>query len=101
MENTKYMVKVNHMFSTLIEVEAPTKEEAIEIAKEEITTGKNVQELKMYYESTFPTKDWAVISKEDYLKIKEEVQASIQKEEFQNEQLEKEESNIITPNNFS
>lgn len=90
MENNKYMVKVLHAFSSLLEVEANSKEEAIEIAKNELSSGDSSKDLKMYYDATMAPEEWSVISKDEFLKLKEEVTAAMNKEQ-------EEKSNIITP----
>lgn len=82
----KYRVKVLHVFHEILEVEGETpevaKESAIKIIEDE--NHKN----NLGYESTIPAEHWSVISEEDFQNMLKNFK----------EQIEKEESNIITPN---
>lgn len=82
----KYVVKVVHVFSNLVEVEASSEEGAREKAMEYISENND---LKNYYEATIPPENWHVIEKEEFDKIKAEVENTIKPKE--------EKSNIIVP----
>jgi hypothetical protein len=86
----KYIVKVVHVFSNLVEVEAESEDDARHKALENVQNTK--EELKNYYESTLPIENWAVIEKTEFDKIKAEVEEKI-KAKKSNE----EEPNIIVP----
>lgn len=81
----KYRVKVLHVFHEILEVEGETpevaKESAIKIIKDE--NHKN----NLGYESTIPAEHWSVITEEDFQNMLKDFK----------EQIEKEQSNIITP----
>lgn len=82
----KYRVKVLHVFHEILEVEGETpevaKDSAIKIIEDE--NHKN----NLGYESTIPAEHWSVIAEEDFQNMLKNFK----------EQIEKEESNIITPN---
>ena len=82
----KYRVKVLHVFHEILEVEGETpeaaRESAIDIIKDE--NHKN----NLGYESTIPAEHWGVISEEDFQNMVKDFK----------DKLEKEQSNIITPN---
>lgn len=84
----KYIVKVVHMFSNLVEVEAESEDDARHKALENVQNTK--EELKNYYESTLPIEHWAVIEKTEFDKIKAEVE-----EKIKTESTNQEEPNII------
>ena len=78
----KYKVKVTHVFSELISVEAENEEAAKLAAKREIEfTDRTAHPI---YEATIPEEHWPVITEEDFNKLVVE-------------QQEKQSSNIITP----
>jgi hypothetical protein len=81
----KYKVKISHIFSEVVEVEAESKEEAKEKASELIQ--KEDYQSGAGYETTLPPEHWKVITEEEF----QELVRSFK------EQMEKEESNIITP----
>ncbi len=87
MEN-KYIVKVINVFSNLIAVDANNEEEAKEKAKELLLNKPEGEEFEHLYESTLPSDHWAVITKEDFDKLKEDFQKSLEPQE---------KSKIITP----
>lgn len=68
----KYVVKVTHVFSNLIETEASNEDEARKNAMELIST--DGVEFKNYYEATIPPENWNVISKEDFEKMKSDIE---------------------------
>lgn len=86
----KYVVKVVHVFSNLIETEAASEEEARHNALELLENSD--QEFRNYYESTLPTENWAVLLKSDFDNIKAQVE-----EEFKAKDLE-EKANEEKPN---
>ncbi len=84
----KYIVKVINVFSNLIAVDANNEEEAREKAKELLVNKPEGEEFEHLYESTLPSDHWAVITKEDFDKLKEDFQKSLEPQE---------KSRIITP----
>jgi hypothetical protein len=71
----KYVVKVVHIFSNIIETDAASEEEARHNALEILE--KSDEGFKNYYESTLPPENWAVILKTDYDKIKAQVEEEL------------------------
>jgi hypothetical protein len=88
----KYVVKVVHVFSNVIETDAASEEEARHNVLELLEKENNNQSFNNYYESTLPPEDWAVILKSDFDNIK----AQVEKELKTNGVLEK--ANEETPN---
>jgi hypothetical protein len=84
----KYIVKVINVFSNLISVDANNEEEAKEKAKELLVNKPDGEEFQHVYESTLPPEHWAVITQEDFDKLKDEFQKTLEPEE---------KSRIITP----
>jgi hypothetical protein len=84
----KYIVKVINVFSNLIAVDANNEQEAKEKAKELLLNKPEGEEFEHLYESTLPSDHWAVITKEDFDKLKEDFQKSLEPQE---------KSRIITP----
>jgi len=84
----KYKVKVSHIFSEVLDVEADTEEAAKEIAEQEIK--KEDRNSNIEYETTVPSEHWPVISEEKLKELMEQFEAANAKPE--------EETNIITPN---
>jgi hypothetical protein len=84
----KYIVKVINVFSNLIAVDANNEEEAKEKAKELLVNKPDGEEFEHLYESTLPSDHWAVITQEDFNKLKEDFQKSLEPQE---------KSRIITP----
>lgn len=84
----KYIVKVINVFSNLVQVSANNETEAREKAKE-LILNKPEQQLDHQYESTLPSDHWAVITQEDFDKLKDDFQKTLEEPQ--------EESRIITP----
>lgn len=84
----KYIVKVINVFSNLIAVDANNEEEAKEKAKQLLLNKPDGEEFEHLYESTLPSDHWAVITKEDFDKLKEDFAKSLEPQE---------KSRIITP----
>ena len=80
----KYKVKINHVFSEVINVSANNEEEAKEIALKELE--KEEREMKASYEATIPSEHWPVITEEKYNEIVKDVESKLQENK----------SNIIT-----
>jgi hypothetical protein len=77
----KYKVKVSHIFSELIDVEALDEKEAIEKAKKEIEIAE--RKAAAMYEVTLPPENWPVITEEKYNElINQEIE--IQKNKAEN-----------------
>lgn len=74
--NNKYMVKIVNLFSTVLEVEAKDEEDAKVQAHKKYTLNPE-ENRKAYYESTLPPQHWAVITKEKYEQIKQDVEAEL------------------------
>ena len=89
----KYVVKLSHVFSTITEVEAENKEGAVEAAEKWFLAEETRDDSKLFYEGTMDKKNWAVLTVEEYERLKAEVKAGL-------ENKQEESSNIITPNNF-
>lgn len=85
----KYKVKVSHIFSEVLDVEADTEEAAKEIAVKELD--KEDRNSNIEYETTVPSEHWPVISEEKLKELMEQFEAA-------NAKPKEEESNIITPN---
>jgi hypothetical protein len=86
----KYKVKVSHVFSEVLDIEALNEEEAREKA---LATLKNEDyKSAAHYETTIPTEHWPVITEEKYNEMIAKFEAELKTQE------NKEESNIITPN---
>ncbi len=84
----KYIVKVINVFSNLISVDANNEEEAKEKAKELLVNKPDGEEFQHIYESTLPSEHWAVITQEDFDKLKDDFQKTMEPQE---------KSRIITP----
>jgi hypothetical protein len=82
----KYKVKVTHLFSEVIDVEAETEEGARESAIQELQ--KEDRQIGPSYETTLPPEHWAVITAEKFEEMLKEFESKLNKEEP---------SNIITP----
>jgi hypothetical protein len=88
----KYKVKITHVFSEVLDVEASDVEEAktkVRAIIEDENFSSNPQ-----YETTLPTEHWAVITEEKYNEMVKQFEAELAKQQEEN----KEDSNIITPN---
>ena len=90
----KYVVKVVHVFSNIVEVDAASEEEARHNALQLIENSD--QEFRNYYESTLPPENWAVLLKSDFDNIKAQVEEELKSEELA-EKANEEKSNIIEP----
>jgi hypothetical protein len=88
----KYKVKISHVFSEVLDVEASNENEAKEKVKTEIQ--KENRTPNPQYETTLPSEHWAVISEEKYNEMVKQFEAELAKQKKGNN----EESNIITPN---
>ena len=88
----KYKVKVTHVFSEVLEVEAASEEEARTKAHAELQ-GKERNSAPQY-ETTLPPEHWAVITEEKYNEMVKQFEAELAKQQ----EVNKEESNIVTPN---
>ena len=86
----KYVVKMAHIFSTIAEVEAANKEEALDKAEQWFMDSETKDDSRLYYEATVDKKNWAVINAEEYEELKAKVKAEL-------EANKKEATNIITP----
>lgn len=90
----KYVVKVVHVFSNLIETDAASEEEAKHNAFEIV---KNSDQLfNNYYESTLPIDNWAVLLKSDFDNIKAQVEEEL-KVKGPEQKANEETPNIIEP----
>lgn len=91
MEKNKYMVKIVNLFSSVVEVEAIDEEGARDEAHKVLQSGSS--DLgKAFYESTLPRENWAVITKEKYEEIKQQVESDLK-----NSKDIEGENKIITP----
>lgn len=87
----KYKVKISHVFSEILEVEAANEDEAREKAKTEMQDEN--RSAAPQYETTLPVEHWAVITEEKYNEMVKQFEAELAKQKEGN----KEESNIIIP----
>jgi hypothetical protein len=87
----KYKVKVSHVFSEILEVEAANEEEARQKARTELQDENRTATPQ--YETTLPSEHWAVITEEKYNEMVKQFEAELAKQKEGN----KEESNIIIP----
>ena len=81
----KYKVKVSNIFGEVFNIEAENQEEAKQKVVELMQ--KEDFQLQAGYETTFPSEHWKVITEEEFQELVKSF----------NKQMEKEESNIITP----
>jgi hypothetical protein len=88
----KYKVKVSHVFSEILDVEAANEEEAKEKAKAELENEQRPAQPQ--YETTIPTEHWAVITEDKYNEMVKQFETELAKQK----EGDNEESNIITPN---
>lgn len=86
---SKYIVKVVNIFSNLVEVEAENEDKAREEAQRVVENATADQAFKHYYEATIPMEHWSVIEKEEFEKIKANVEAELA--------TPKEPNNIVEP----
>ena len=83
----KYKVKVSHLFSEVLDVEAEDEQGARTKAQEILKEQGRQAELN--YDTTIPEENWPVITEEDFLDMMQKVETELAKQ--------KEPSNIITP----
>jgi hypothetical protein len=83
----KYKVKISHVFSQVLDIEAASEEEAREKARGVLETGESNILPQPQYENTLPSEHWPVITEEKYNEMVENLQKKIKQET----------SNIITP----
>jgi hypothetical protein len=83
----KYKVKVTHLFSEVIDIEAENEDEAKEKVK--IVLQQEDRNAMPSYETTLPSEHWPVITEEKYNEMVKDVEAKLAEQ--------KEPSNIITP----
>ncbi len=72
----KYIVKVSHVFSELIDVEANNPEEAKEKTKE-ILKDQN-RDSDPSYETTIPPEHWPTITEEEYNSLLKEYESEME-----------------------
>jgi hypothetical protein len=83
----KYKVKITHVFSEILDIEAFNEDEARGKAKARIV--EDSYQSNPQYETTLPVEHWPVITEDKYNEMVEK---------FKEEMAKKEEpSNIITP----
>jgi hypothetical protein len=87
----KYKVKVSHVFSEILEVEAANEEEARQKARTELQDENRTATPQ--YETTLPSEHWAVITEEEYNEMVKQFEAELAKQKEGNN----EESDIIIP----
>ncbi len=63
----KYKVKVPHVFIEIFDIEASNEEEAKKLVLDGLSN--RVAEAKPIYEQTLDTKNWPIITEEEYNKI--------------------------------
>ena len=87
----KYKVKIHHVFSEVLDIEADSEDHARELASIELQ--KPEYKSGASYETTIPVDQWPVITEEKYNEMVETIKEELAKQEEAN----KEPSNIITP----
>ena len=88
----KYKVKISHLFSEILDIEAANEESAKEKAKELLQNEE--RPASPQYETTLPMEHWPVIPEEKYNEMVEQYKEELAKQE----EVNKEDSNIIIPN---
>lgn len=83
----KYKVKVSHLFSEILDVEAENEQDA-KVKAQEILKEQGRQ-TELNYDATIPEANWPVITEEEFQSMMEKAEAELAKQ--------KESSNIITP----
>jgi predicted alpha/beta hydrolase family esterase len=83
----KYKVKISHIFSEVIDIEAANEDEAKEKATAELD--REDRESNIEYETTIPSENWPVISEEQLKDLIEQFEAA-------NAKTKEEGPNIIT-----
>lgn len=104
-QKTKYVVKVDSVFSSLIHVEATSEDEARNLADQIMADDNTRAELQAFYSGTFPKEGWNVITEEEYIALRENIAKELQVSqnvtaEGQNVTPDSEPSNIIVPDRF-
>jgi hypothetical protein len=84
----KYKVKISHIFSEVIDIEAANEDEAREKATAELD--REDRESNIEYETTIPLENWPVISEEQLKELIEQFEAA-------NAKTKEEGTNITTP----
>jgi hypothetical protein len=87
----KYKVKISHVFSEILDVEAENEEAAREKVKKDLI--KEDRSISPKYETTLPPEHWPIITEEKYNEMLENLQQELDNQKEEN----KEESNIIVP----
>lgn len=77
----KYKVKITHVFSEVIDVDANNEAEAREKAKELID---KQEEMKASYDVTLPPEHWAVISQDQYDELVKQFETELAKQKEEN-----------------
>lgn len=104
-QKTKYVVKVDSVFSSLIHVEATSEDEARIAADQIMADDQKRENLEAFYSGTYPRDNWQVITEEEYLALRENIAKELQVSqnvtaEGQNVTPDSEPSNIIVPDRF-
>jgi len=79
----KYKVKVSHVFSEVIDIEAENEQEAKEKVKDELQ--KEDRQAFPAYEASLPMEHWSVITEEKYNELVAKLQAEQDKQAVQEE----------------
>jgi hypothetical protein len=80
----KYKVKVSHIFSEVLDVEAEDETGARKKAGELIETQN--REAQINYEASLPSENWPVVTEEDYAKMVEQVKEELAKQKEENKE---------------
>lgn len=99
-QKTKYVVKVDSVFSSLIHVEATSEDEARNLADQIMADDNTRAELQAFYSGTFPKEGWNVITEDEYLKLRESIANELNVGQNGTPESENEPSNIIVPDRF-
>lgn len=78
----KFKVKVSHIFSELLDIEANDETEVKKIVEQNIF--KKGRQINPIYEATFPPEQWTILTEEQFQAMVEEAKAKKEKENIQN-----------------
>lgn len=80
--NIKHIVRVPNIFSYIIEVDAPDKQEALKKTEKLLQSDEIKAEHQLFYETTFAPEHWSVLTVQEIEKLREGVE---QKDEISKE----------------
>lgn len=90
----KYVVKLSHIFSNIVEVEAENSEEAMNVAAEQ-HNNKEI-DTDIFYEGTLGREHWRALTVAEFEELKAKIKESLPNNQEENNNSES--NNIIAPN---